>query len=112
MSTELTFAIPFHRGLDYLRIAVESVLAQREPSWRLLVCDDGGVEAGVEALVASYADERLSYLRNTDEPGIVGNWNRCLDASSTDLVTLLHADDSRHGNHQQMEVPTNVQAKS
>jgi glycosyltransferase involved in cell wall biosynthesis len=89
----LTFAIPFHRGLDYLRIAIESVLAQRLGDWRLLVLDDGRVEDGAEALVMAFADPRIRYLANAERLGMVGNWNRCLDEADTDLVTLLHADD-------------------
>jgi len=89
----LSFAIPFHRGLDYLRIAIDSVVAQSRSDWQLLVCDDGRVEDGAEALVTGYADARIRYLANAENLGMVGNWNRCLDESSTDLVTLLHADD-------------------
>lgn len=98
----LSFAIPFHRGLDYLRIAIESVLAQSEPSWLLLVSDDGAVESGAEALVASYEDERLTYHCNATNLGMVGNWNRCLDLAETDLVTLLHADDCALPNYAEL----------
>jgi glycosyltransferase involved in cell wall biosynthesis len=89
----LTFAIPFHRGLDYLRVAIDSVLGQRSEDWRLLVSDDGRVEPGAEELVRGYAEERIRYRHNPGNLGMVGNWNRCLDESETDLVTLLHADD-------------------
>src|SRR5437016_5010424 len=37
----LTVAIPFYKGQDYLRRAIESVLRQSSPDWRLVVCDDG-----------------------------------------------------------------------
>ena len=89
----LSFAIPFHRGLDYLRTAIDSVLAQRCEDWQLLVSDDGRVESGAEELVRSYADERIRYRANAENLGMVGNWNRCLDECETELVTLLHADD-------------------
>lgn len=89
----LSFAIPFHRGLEYLRVAIDSVVAQSRSDWLLVVSDDGRVEAGAEQLALSYSDPRIRYLANSDRLGMVGNWNRCLDASETDLVTLLHADD-------------------
>ena len=90
---KLTFAIPFYRGRDYLERAITSVLRQTEPSWRLIVSDDGGSEEGIVELVRSYRDERLSYHRNERNLGMVANWNRCLDLAETDLVNLLHADD-------------------
>jgi hypothetical protein len=35
----------------------------------------------------------MSYTRNAVNLGLAGNWNRCLELASTELVTLLHADD-------------------
>jgi glycosyltransferase involved in cell wall biosynthesis len=90
----ITFAIPYYRGLAWLREAIESVRAQRETAWRCVVLDDGGEPGGgAEALVRGLADPRLRYLANPTTLGMVGNWNRGLDAAETDLVTLLHADD-------------------
>jgi glycosyltransferase involved in cell wall biosynthesis len=89
----LTFAIPFYRGLDYLGVAIESVLAQNRPDWRLLVSDDAGEEPGAEELVASFRDQRIDYHRNPHNLGMVQNWNLCIERAETDLVTLLHADD-------------------
>jgi glycosyltransferase involved in cell wall biosynthesis len=90
--TTLTIAIPYYSGRRYLRQAIDSVLAQDDPRWRLVICDDRGPEDG-EELVSSYCDPRLRYIRNPQNLGMVGNWNRCLDAAETDLVTILHADD-------------------
>jgi glycosyltransferase involved in cell wall biosynthesis len=95
----LTIAIPFHAGKDYLRRAIESVRAQSDPCWKLLVCDDASSEPAIDRLVASYGDERLRYYRNRVNLGMAGNWNRCLDLADTDLVVLLHADDELLGNY-------------
>lgn len=89
----LTVAIPFFAGKDYLRPAIESVRAQSDASWRLLVCDDAGPETNVDRLVFSYGDPRLRYFRNRANLGMAANWNRCLELADTDLVVLLHADD-------------------
>jgi glycosyltransferase involved in cell wall biosynthesis len=93
-TARITFAIPYHHGLGFLREAIESVLAQREPGWRCLVLDDRG-EDGYAAsdLVTGFADPRIVYRANEANLGMVANWNRGLDAAETDLVTLLHADD-------------------
>ena len=89
----LTFAIPYYANLVYLRKAIESVLAQSDADWKLLVCDDGSEHARTEELVAGFHDDRLRYHGNERRLGMAGNWNRCLDLADTDLVTLLHADD-------------------
>ena len=56
MTASITFAIPFHRDIDLLRLAVESVLAQTNSDWCLLVCDDSGSELPIEAMLESFAD--------------------------------------------------------
>jgi hypothetical protein len=93
-SASLHIAIPFHRGLDYLRQAIESVRAQTRSDWTLRVWDDRGEpEAAVRALVDGFADPRIDWRANPSTLGMAGNWNRALDEAPCDLVTLLHADD-------------------
>lgn len=88
----LTVAIPYYKGTDYLRRAIESVRRQTSSHWRLIVCDDGP-EGEAEQLAQSFNDPRIRYLRNDRNLGMAGNWNRCLEAAETDLVNLLHNDD-------------------
>lgn len=92
------FAIPFFKGSDLLRQAIESVIAQRDPDWKLWVSDDG-TDPGTQALVESYGDARICYSKNPSRLGMVGNWNRCLELASTEHVTLLHADDTLRPNY-------------
>jgi GT2 family glycosyltransferase len=93
-AARITFAIPFHHGLAWLREAIGSVIAQDEPGWRCLVLDDRGeASADVERLIRSFAEPRLTHVLNASNLGMAGNWNHGLDAAESDLVTLLHADD-------------------
>lgn len=90
----ITFAIPFHRGLAWLREAIESVRAQTADAWRAIVLDDRGEAAGAApALIASFGDPRIECRSNAATLGMVANFNQGLEAASTELVTLLHADD-------------------
>ncbi|MBW2726052.1 MAG: glycosyltransferase family 2 protein [Deltaproteobacteria bacterium] len=102
MTAPITFAIPFHRDIDLLRLAVESVLAQTSPDWQLLVCDDSGLDLPVEAMLGSYAEPRISYIKNSENIGMVKTWNRCLDHAESDLVNLLHADDTLLPNYAEL----------
>jgi len=88
----ITLAIPFYKGLRYLRLAIESVLKQGDPNWLLLVCDDGP-EVGVRELVEGFGDARISYSKNVQNLGMAENWNRCLELAQTSWVSLLHGDD-------------------
>jgi len=88
----ITFGIPFYSGMEYLERTIRSVVGQTYDQWQAIVCDDRG-PADAEELVRSFQDPRIQYVRNAHNLGMVGNWNRCLDLATTDLVTILHSDD-------------------
>ena len=92
MITPVTYAIPYYRGLTYLEYAIQSVFNQKNPNWKLLVIDDQGGE-DAESLVHSFSDDRLTYVRNESTLGMSSNWNKALSLVTTELVTILHADD-------------------
>lgn len=92
MSPEITYAIPYYRGLGYLQKAIQSVVNQENSNWLLHVLDDCGGE-DAEELVSSFRDDRITYVRNVRNMGLAGNWNKALSLATTDLITLLHADD-------------------
>jgi glycosyltransferase involved in cell wall biosynthesis len=88
-------AIPFFSNLDYLGIALRSLVAQTDSMWSAIVVDDVGPELGAEELVASLADSRIRYVRNDHNLGVAANFNRCLELAAVDgeIVTVFHADD-------------------
>jgi glycosyltransferase involved in cell wall biosynthesis len=86
-------AIPFWSGLPYLEAALRSLLAQTDPDWTAVVVDDASPEPGAAALVERLASPRLTYVRNESNLGLAGNFNRCLEVTGADLVTIFHADD-------------------
>lgn len=88
----ISFAIPYYRGIDYLREAIDSVIAQRYDDWELVVVDDCGPEPA-DVLVTSYADPRITYVRNEANLGLGGNWNECIRQTRAPLVNVLHCDD-------------------
>ena len=97
-AARLTFAVPYHSGPGLLESAVRSVFAQSEPSWRLIISDDGPDGSG-EPVAATFPDPRLHYVRAPVGEGMAANWNRCLGLAETELVTLLHADDELAPNY-------------
>jgi glycosyltransferase involved in cell wall biosynthesis len=88
----ITFAIPYYRDRDYLREAMQSVVAQTEADWLLLVVDDCGPEPA-DDVVAAFDDPRITLVRNERNVGLAGNWNECVRLATTPYVTILHGDD-------------------
>ncbi|TCO60472.1 glycosyltransferase [Actinocrispum wychmicini] len=88
--------LPAYGDGRLLRETVESVLAQRDPDWRLTVIDDGvdqGLGGDLEQWLAGHDDPRVTYLANPVRLGINRNFQRCVDTAREDLVTLLGSDD-------------------
>jgi glycosyltransferase involved in cell wall biosynthesis len=92
----ITLSIPYYSNKTFLAKAIQSAITQTSPEWRLIVVDDfspDGADGSIKQLIESYADSRISYLRNERNLGLAGSFNRCIDVAETDLVTIFHSDD-------------------
>jgi glycosyltransferase involved in cell wall biosynthesis len=88
-------AIPFFSNLEFLSVALGSLVAQTDPEWTAIVVDDASPEPGAADVVSSLADDRVRYIRNEHNLGVAANFNRCLELAGAvaDIVTVFHADD-------------------
>jgi glycosyltransferase involved in cell wall biosynthesis len=82
--------LPVYNGENYLRIAIDSVLAQTQPGVELLVVDDGSRDSTPE-IARSYGN-RLRYVRQ-DNTGVAGAFNHGLRLARGRYVSWLSHDD-------------------
>ena len=92
----IDIALPFYGDVGYLKLAVNSILAQTDQDWRLLVSDDGYPDPEVETWFKSLADSRIHYSRNAINLGANGNFQKCLDLVTADYFVVMGADDVMH----------------
>ena len=78
--SKVSVCIPVYNGSAYIAESIDSVLAQTYEDFHLIVCDNCSTDNTGE-IVRSYNDQRLTYVRNTENLGLVGNANRCLELS-------------------------------
>lgn len=90
--TTVDIMMPFYGDVAMMQDAVRSVLAQTDPRWRLTVVDDG-TDPDVPEWFAELADDRVRYLRNPENLGLTGNFNRCLELVEHELAVLMGCDD-------------------
>ena len=88
----VTVAIPTRNRAGFLREAIESALAQSFADIEVLVCDNASAD-GTGEVVRSFQDPRLRYVRNDQDLGMVGNWNRCIELARGELIANLADDD-------------------
>lgn len=90
--TALDIVMPYYGDVPLMQTAVRSVLAQTDDRWRLTVVDDG-TEPGVPEWFAGLGDSRVRYERNTQNLGILANFQKCLDLAEYDYVVMMGCDD-------------------
>jgi len=87
--------VPTYNRAGSLGIALRSILDQTWRDLSLIVVDDSSKD-GTEALVRSFADDRLRYVRNESNLGMTGNWNRCRSLAletGAAYIGIYHHDD-------------------
>ncbi|GAA2242064.1 glycosyltransferase [Herbiconiux moechotypicola] len=89
----LDIMMPFWGRPDHLREAVQSVLAQSDPDWRLVVVDDVYPDTEPGRWVQSLGDPRIRYLRNAENLGVGGNFRECVRLAEHERVVLMGCDD-------------------
>lgn len=88
--------MPYYGDVAMMQEAVRSVLAQRDPHWRLTVVDDGtesGVPEWFAGLIAEHGPDKIRYQRNEANLGITENFQKCLSLVTHPLVTMIGCDD-------------------
>lgn len=77
-----------------LGAAIESILAQTEADFELIICDDGSTD-GTYALAEQYAkrDLRIVLLQNPTNQGLSKTLNFCLSHAKGEYVARMDGDD-------------------
>jgi glycosyltransferase involved in cell wall biosynthesis len=91
-TADITVLLPVHNGANYLREAIDSVLAQSYDSFVLEVLDDGSTDDTAK-IVESFVDSRVRYSRNPQRLGLFGTLNRGFAEAKTEFVRLWAHDD-------------------
>lgn len=99
---EVSICIPTYNGAKYIGETIASTLKQRFTDFELIVVDDCSADK-TEAIVNSFSDSRLKFLKNHTRFGLVGNFNRCLELATSEFICIFHQDD--------VMLPDNIEKK-
>jgi glycosyltransferase involved in cell wall biosynthesis len=89
----LDILMPFYGRVDQFRIAVDSVRAQTDPDWRLLIVDDVYPDLSAGEWARQLADPRVTYVRNDHNLGVSGNFNLCISLIENEFAVIMGCDD-------------------
>jgi len=102
---DVTVLVPSYCHEAFIETALESVLAQTHPAFRLLVVDDCSSDGTVER-ASRIHDPRLRIEVNEQTVGLADSVLRAVDTVATPYVALLNSDDLFH--HERLERCTAV----
>ncbi len=88
----VTVAIPVYNGELFIKQAIESVLNQTYKDFVLKIFDNCSTDRTSE-IINSFNDERIRYIKNEKNIGMLPNWKKALDSAKTKYVALLFSDD-------------------
>lgn len=93
LAPKVSVLLPTYNYARFLDDAIQSVLAQTFYDYELLIVDNASTDNTDEVVQKYLNDSRIKYFKNKENLGVVGNWNKCLDHSSGELIKFLCADD-------------------
>jgi glycosyltransferase involved in cell wall biosynthesis len=93
MTQPFEIVMPFWGSFDYLREAVQSVQAQSDPDWRLLVFDDHYPDTEPGQWVQALADPRVRYERASANHGVGGAFRVSAQSMSAPFGIIMGCDD-------------------
>jgi len=88
----ISVIIPTYNRADWLKIAIESVLAQTYPHFELLILDNCSLD-NTEDVVASFNDSRIKYVKHKCNIGTLGNWSYGIYWAKGHYLSILCDDD-------------------
>jgi glycosyltransferase involved in cell wall biosynthesis len=89
----ITIAIPTFNRATLLKGCVAAALAQSYPYFEILVSNNASPD-DTEKVLAEFGDARLRVINQTENIGLLPNWNACLAGARGDYIIFV-ADDDR-----------------
>jgi len=91
---KVSICLPTYNGEKFLIEALDSILSQTYKDFEVIVCDDASKDKTPE-IISQYVDKssKISYFPNTRNLGIFQNWNKCIEHSSGEYLTVFGQDD-------------------
>lgn len=88
----ITVLLCTYNDAQYIRAAMESILDQTFKNFEFLIIDDGSTD-DTAAIIHSFSDERIIYLKNAENKGLEFSKNRGIEAAKGKYIAYMDGDD-------------------
>lgn len=88
----ISVIMPVYNGESHLKEAIDSILNQTYRDFQFLIINDGSTDRS-EEIIQSYVDDRIKYIVNESNLGIVKTLNKGIDLATFKYIARMDADD-------------------
>lgn len=89
---KVSIILPTYNGAFWIKNSIQSVLNQSFLDWELLVINDGSVD-NTDEVLASFADDRIKYLKNENNLGLQKTLNKGINIAKGEYIARIDDDD-------------------
>lgn len=94
----------YQTSSEYLREAIDSILAQSYKDYEFIILNDSPENPDLKVMVENYTDRRIRYYENSKNLGIAGSYNRLLELASCEYAAMMNHDDISHPDRIKLQV--------
>ena len=94
----------YQTSSEYLREAIDSILAQSYKDYEFIILNDSPENPDLRVMVENYTDRRIRYYENSRNLGIAGSYNRLLELATCEYAAMMNHDDISHPDRIKLQV--------
>lgn len=102
MSPVISIIMPVYNTEKYVAAAIQSVLQQSFTDFELIIINDGSKDES-EAIIKSFKDERIVYIKQENKGQVVAS-NNGIKKASGQYIKFLDADDLLSSRHLELQL--------
>ena len=92
MNESVSIIILNYNGKQFLKVCLESVLAQSYPDFEIILFDNASVDNSAQYVKDNFTDSRIKVIESHENLGFAGGNNEALKHCTNDLIVLLNND--------------------
>ena len=97
---KVSILLPVYNVSAYLGEAIRSILQQSFTDFELIILNDGSTDQ-TENVVLSFSDDRIRYIKNEQNAGLIYTLNKGIDLATAEWIARMDGDDI--ADHQRIE---------
>ena len=88
----VSILLPVYNAESTISETIQSIINQTYKDWELYIINDGSVDK-TEEIILSFKDDRIKYLKNNKNRGLIYTLNRGLSIAQCKYIARMDADD-------------------